>query len=32
MSLLMGENFIISNANQQILELWGRDASVIGKA
>ncbi|WP_336731972.1 PAS domain-containing sensor histidine kinase [Chryseobacterium sp. VD8] len=31
MSLLMGEDFIISNANQQILELWGRDASVIGK-
>lgn len=31
MALLMGDDFIISNANPQILELWGRDSSVIGK-
>lgn len=31
MSLLMGENFIIQNANSQILDLWGRDSSVIGR-
>jgi len=31
MSLLLGDNFVISNANPQILELWGRDRSVIGK-
>lgn len=30
-SLLMGEEFNIHNANPQMLELWGRDASVIGK-
>lgn len=32
MSLLMGDDFIISNANEQILELWGRDDSVVGKS
>uniref|UniRef100_A0AAU6WT46 PAS domain-containing protein n=1 Tax=Chryseobacterium endophyticum TaxID=1854762 RepID=A0AAU6WT46_9FLAO len=32
MSLLMGDDFIISNANEQMLELWGRDASVIGES
>lgn len=32
MSLLMGNDFIISNANEQMLSLWGRDASVIGKS
>lgn len=32
MSLLMGSEFIISNANEQMLALWGRDASVIGKS
>jgi len=31
MSLIMGDDFIIANANPQILELWGRDGSVIGK-
>ncbi|GAA5096000.1 hypothetical protein GCM10023210_29330 [Chryseobacterium ginsengisoli] len=30
MSLLMGDDFIITNANQQILDLWGRGDSVIG--
>lgn len=30
MSLVMGDTFVISNANPQILELWGRDSSVIG--
>ncbi|KAA0129001.1 PAS domain-containing protein [Chryseobacterium sp. SN22] len=32
MSLLMGNDFIISNANEQMLSLWGRDTSVIGKS
>ena len=32
MSLLMGENFIIQNANSQILELWGKDSSVVGRS
>jgi len=31
MALVTGDELIISNANPQILELWGRDASVIGK-
>lgn len=31
MSLVIGDEFIINSANPQILELWGRDASVIGK-
>lgn len=31
MCLLTGDDFIIQNANPQILELWGRDSSVIGK-
>nr|WP_314494127.1 ATP-binding protein [uncultured Chryseobacterium sp.] len=31
MCLLMGDDLIIQNANPQILELWGRDSSVIGK-
>lgn len=31
MSLVVGDDFVINNANPQILELWGRDASVIGK-
>lgn len=30
MSLLMGDDFIISNANEQMLGLWGRDKSIIG--
>jgi len=32
MCLLTGDNFSINNANPQMLELWGRDASVIGKS
>ncbi len=32
MSLLMGDDFIISNANEQMLALWGRETSVIGKS
>lgn len=31
MCLLTGDDLIIQNANPQILELWGRDASVVGK-
>ena len=31
MCLLIGKDFIIQNANPQILELWGRDSSVLGK-
>lgn len=31
MSLVIGDEFIINSANPQILELWGRDESVIGK-
>lgn len=31
MCLLIGDDLIIENANLQILELWGRDAHVIGK-
>lgn len=31
MCLLIGDDLIIQNANPQILELWGRDSSVIGK-
>jgi len=31
MCLLTGDDLIIENANPQILELWGRDSSVIGK-
>ncbi|UFH31396.1 PAS domain-containing protein [Chryseobacterium sp. C-71] len=31
MCLLIGDDLIIQNANPQILELWGRDLSVIGK-
>ncbi|WP_394674232.1 ATP-binding protein [uncultured Chryseobacterium sp.] len=31
MSLLMGDDLIIQNANPQMLELWGRDAAVIGQ-
>ncbi|WP_326982511.1 PAS domain-containing protein [Chryseobacterium sp. MYb264] len=31
MALVMGDDLIINSANPQILELWGRDASVIGK-
>lgn len=31
MCLLMGDDLIIQNANPQILELWGRDSTVIGK-
>lgn len=30
MCLLVGDDLIIQNANPQILELWGRDSSVIG--
>lgn len=30
LSLLMGEEFIIDSANQQILDLWGKSESVIG--
>lgn len=30
MCLLIGDDLIIQNANPQILELWGRDSSVIG--
>ncbi|AZA56624.1 PAS domain-containing sensor histidine kinase [Chryseobacterium shandongense] len=30
--LLIGDNFSINSANPQMLELWGRDASVIGKS
>ncbi|MDR6160337.1 PAS domain S-box-containing protein [Chryseobacterium sp. SLBN-27] len=32
MCLLTGDNFSINSANPQMLELWGRDASVIGKS
>ena len=32
MCLLIGDDLIIQNANPQILELWGRDASVVGKS
>jgi len=31
MCLLIGDDLIIENANPQIIELWGRDASVVGK-
>jgi len=31
MALVTGDDFIISNANPKILELWGRDNSVLGK-
>jgi PAS domain S-box-containing protein len=31
MCLLIGDDLIIQNANPQILELWGRDSSVIGR-
>jgi len=31
MCLLTGDDFVIGNANPQILELWGRDLSAIGK-
>jgi PAS domain S-box-containing protein len=31
MCLLIGDDLIIQNANPQILELWGRDSSVVGK-
>lgn len=31
MCLLIGDDFIIKNANPQILELWGRDISAIDK-
>jgi len=31
MCLLIGDDLIIQNANSQMLELWGRDVSVIGK-
>ncbi|MCJ8155416.1 PAS domain-containing protein [Chryseobacterium sp. SSA4.19] len=31
-SLLIGDDFIIHNANPQMLGLWGRDASVIGRS
>lgn len=30
-ALLIGDNYQIHNANPQMLELWGRDDSVIGK-
>ncbi|MDT3408869.1 UNVERIFIED_CONTAM: PAS domain S-box-containing protein [Pseudacidovorax intermedius] len=32
MSLLIGDDFIIQNANPQMLELWGRDVTVIGQS
>ncbi len=32
MCLLIGDDLIIQNANPQILELWGRDSSVVGKS
>lgn len=31
MCLLVGDDLVIESANPQILELWGRDASVVGK-
>ncbi|MCU7618978.1 PAS domain-containing protein [Chryseobacterium sp. PBS4-4] len=31
MCLLIGDDLIIESANSQILELWGRDSSVVGK-
>lgn len=30
-SLLIGDDFVIHNANPQMLELWGRDAAIIGR-
>jgi PAS domain S-box-containing protein len=30
-SLLIGDDFVIHNANPQMLELWGRDADIIGR-
>lgn len=30
MCLLIGDDLVIQNANRQILELWGRDVSVLG--
>ena len=30
LSLLMGEDFIIDSANQQMLDLWGKPADIIG--
>ncbi len=30
LAMLMGENQVVEIANQQILELWGKDVSVIG--
>ncbi len=32
MSLLIGDDFTIHSANPQILELWGKDDTVIGKS
>ncbi|WP_027379247.1 PAS domain-containing sensor histidine kinase [Chryseobacterium daeguense] len=31
LALLIGDDFIINKVNPQMLELWGRDESVIGK-
>ncbi len=31
MSLLIGDDFIIHNANPQILELWRKDSTALGK-
>lgn len=31
-ALLIGDNYEIHNANPQMLELWGKDSSVIGKS
>lgn len=32
MCLLTGDNFSINSANAQMLEIWGKDASVIGRS
>ncbi len=32
MSLLTGDNFIIQSANPQMLEIWGKGSSVIGRS
>lgn len=32
MSLLTGDHFIVQSANQQMLEIWGKEASVIGRS
>lgn len=32
MCLLTGDNFSINSANPQMLEIWGKEASVIGRS